>query len=132
METEITSRVDGDADAEALYLSHFPVFKSSNPSKVRSVFDAACKSGRDHKNLNNALFSGPNMMNDLAEVFLDCRAKPVPVVGDVRDMFLMISLAKKDRKYHRFLWVSEDNELIDYEFNRLVFGVNCSPSLVSA
>ena len=34
---------------------------------------------------------------------------------------------KPDRKYHRFLWLKNtDNELEEYEFKRVVFGVNTS------
>ena len=44
-------------------------------------------------------------------------------------MYLRIEIAPKDRIYHRFLWHSLDQDKIpdEYEFNRVVFGVNSSP-----
>ena len=43
-------------------------------------------------------------------------------------MYLQIELAPEDRPFHRFLWRNlEDRDPDEYEFNRLVFGVNSCP-----
>ena len=43
-------------------------------------------------------------------------------------MYLQIELAPADRPFHRFLWRDmEDKEPDEYEFSRLVFGVNSCP-----
>lgn len=46
-------------------------------------------------------------------------------------MYLQIELAPHDRPYHRFLWRNLDQSQPpeEYEFQRVVFGVNASPFL---
>ena len=53
------------------------------------------------------------------------------LVCDIAEMYLRIELYPQDRKFHRFLWRGPDNHQrpIEYEFNRLVFGVNSPPFL---
>ncbi|XP_070549582.1 uncharacterized protein [Ptychodera flava] len=46
-------------------------------------------------------------------------------------MYLRIEIPPDDRPCHRFLWrdLEEDKAPDEYEFTRVVFGVNCSPFL---
>ena len=46
-------------------------------------------------------------------------------------MYFKIGLAVIDRKYHSFLWKDMDQNCLpdNYEFNKLVFGVNYCPFL---
>ena len=45
-------------------------------------------------------------------------------------MYLRIGIAEKDRPFHRFLWRDgPENPPEVYQFNSLVFGVNCLPFL---
>ena len=46
-------------------------------------------------------------------------------------MYLRIKLCPGDRSCHRFLWwnLEIDKKPGEYEFNRLVFGINTSPFL---
>jgi len=46
-------------------------------------------------------------------------------------MYLRIEMDPKDRSCHRFLWrhMNYEQDPVEYEFNRLVFGVNSSPFL---
>ena len=52
---------------------------------------------------------------------------------DIAEMYLRIEVAPKDRPYQRFLWRTLNQERAsdeyeyEYEFNRVVFGVNSSP-----
>ena len=50
---------------------------------------------------------------------------------DIAEMYLRVQLHPSDRAYHRFLWrdMNIEQKPIEYEFNRLVFGVNSSPFL---
>ena len=50
---------------------------------------------------------------------------------DVVEMYLRIEMDLKDRSCHRFLWrqMNCEQDPVEYEFNRLVFGVNSSPFL---
>ena len=53
------------------------------------------------------------------------------LVCDIAEMYLRIELYPQDRMFHRFLLRDLDihNKPTEYEFNRLVFGVNSSPFL---
>ena len=111
------------------FLPHFPVIKpDKDTTKVRIVFDASAKN--EGVSLNDAIYQGPKLQRDLFDVLLRFRKYPVAVVCDIAEMYLQIGLKKSDRPYHRFLWRSEPEKPPDtYQFNRLVFGVNCSPFL---
>lgn len=62
-------------------------------------------------------------------VLLRFRKYPVGLICDIAEMYLRIRLAEGDRPYHRFLWRNLDTTrpVDQYEFNRVVFGVNSSP-----
>jgi len=116
-------------DEQKWYLPHFPVVKPDRTTtKVRLVFDASAK----YKNmsLNDAIHQGPKLQGDLFKILLRFRHYPVAVVCDIEEMYLQIGILPTDRKYHRFLWRdSQNEEPSEYEFNRVVFGVNASPFL---
>ncbi|XP_074645870.1 uncharacterized protein LOC141902130 [Tubulanus polymorphus] len=112
------------------YLPHFPVVKlQRTTSKVRIVFDAAAK--HNGKCLNDAIYAGPNLQNDLINILIRFRRYAVALIGDLSEMFLQIGIREEDRRFHRFLWrdldSSKDPEV--YEFLRLTFGNTSSPYL---
>ena len=65
------------------------------------------------------------------EVLICFRSYPWALVCDIAEMYLRIELYPQDRTFHRFLWRDLDSHKkpIEYEFNRLVFGVNSLPFL---
>ncbi|GFU88611.1 integrase_H2C2 domain-containing protein [Trichonephila clavipes] len=54
------------------------------------------------------------------------------VSADIRKAFLQVSLYQQDRNFLRFLWHSEEGELMYYMHCRLVFGVSSSPFLLGS
>ncbi|XP_064650007.1 uncharacterized protein LOC135501694 [Lineus longissimus] len=97
-------------------------------TKVRIVFDASAKT--NGTSLNDNICQGPKLQRNLVDVLQRLRRNPVALVCDISQMYLQIGLAPEDRPYHRFLWRGEDKEEPnEYEFNRVVFGVNASPFL---
>ena len=112
------------------YLPHFPVIRhDKDTTKTRIVFDASVV----HKgvSLNDCIHQGPKLQNELFDVLLRFRRNEIALVCDIAEMYLQIKLKPIDRPYHRFLWRSLDTSKPpdEYEFNSLVFGVNCSPFL---
>ena len=65
------------------------------------------------------------------DVLLHFRCNPVALVADLTEMFSQIIMAKKDRRYHRFLWrgldLTRPPEV--HEAMRLMFGDRASPYL---
>ena len=74
---------------------------------------------------------GPKLQHDLFHVLLRFRKHPVALVCDIAEMYLRIEIAPEDRPFHRFLWRDLDQQKApeEYEFSRVVFGVNSSPFL---
>ena len=110
-------------------LPHFPIIRPDRETtKVRIVFDASAK--LDGVSLNDTIFQGPKLQANLFEVLLRFRKQPVALICDIEEMYLQINLKTIDKQFHRFLWRTDNSQEPDiYEFDRLVFGANCSPFL---
>ncbi|XP_046568630.1 uncharacterized protein LOC124277021 [Haliotis rubra] len=112
------------------FLPHFPVVRPDRTTtKVRIVFDASAKC--QGVSLNDIIHPGPKLQNDLFEILLRFRKQPIALVCDISEMYLQIEVKPEDRKYLRFLWrpMNSNEEPQVYEFNRVLFGLNCSPFL---
>ncbi|XP_064644712.1 uncharacterized protein LOC135498385 [Lineus longissimus] len=81
--------------------------------------------------LNDTLQQGPKLQKDLVDVLLRFRKEPVAIVGDIQQMYLQLEVEARDRPYQRFLWREMEVWRVpeEYEFNRVVFGINSSPFL---
>ncbi|XP_065177328.1 uncharacterized protein LOC135807825 [Sycon ciliatum] len=125
-------RVDPDEIAkdgnDQWYLPHFPVVRSDkSTSKVRIVFDGAAR--WDGHSINDEMFTGPALQNDMTSVLIRFSLEPVALVGDVSEMFLQVKLAERDQRYHRFLWYDDNGQVQVYQFTRVLFGAKASPYL---
>ena len=103
------------------YLPHFPVVREDKETtKVRIVYDSAARYGG--VSLNDTMLPGPKLQQDVFDVLL---------VTDLTETLSQVTMAKKDRRYHRFLWqgldFSKSPEV--YEAIRLMFGDRSSPYL---
>ena len=110
------------------YLPHFPVVRPDRTTtKTRIVFYASAKF--EGVSLNDAIYQGPKLQRELTDVLLRFRRNPVALMCDIAEMYLRIEVAPKDRPYQRFLWrtLNQERAPEEYEFNRVVFGVNSSP-----
>ncbi|XP_067653340.1 uncharacterized protein [Haliotis asinina] len=126
----ISKVTDDETIAGTWYLPHFPVVKlDRQTTKIRIVFDASAKSCG--VSLNDLVFQGPKLQNDVFDILLRFRKYPVTIICDIAEMYLQIGIAPEDRSCLRFLWQSLDQskEPEVFEFNRVVFGMNCSPFL---
>ena len=114
---------------EVWYLPHFPVVRIDKTStKVRIVFD--CSAKMDGVSLNDVIYAGPKLQQELFDVLVCFRRGPVALACDIREMYLQVEIDKKDRAVFRILWRNcESNNKPDvYEFNRVVFGKNAAPT----
>ena len=88
-------------DGPVRYLSLQAVFRADKPMP-RPVFDASEKT-QDGKSLNSEVLQGPPNLNDLVEILLRFRTRPIVVTADIKAMFLRINLLDGTDS-HRFLW----------------------------
>ncbi|XP_064653297.1 uncharacterized protein LOC135503579 [Lineus longissimus] len=126
----ITKISSEKAQEPGWYLPHFAVIRDDKQTtKVRIVYDAAA--AYEGTSLNQKMFPGPKLQRDILEILLKFRLKPVALIGDIKEMFNQVSMAEKDRKFHRLLWRHLDPTapIEVYEASRLVFGDAASPFL---
>ena len=105
------------------------VREDKETTKVRIVYDSAARYGGI--SLNDTMLPGPKLQQDIFDVLLRFRRNPVALVADLTEMFSQVIMAKKDRRYHRFLWRGLDLTRPPdvYEAIRLMFGDRASPYL---
>ena len=107
-------------------------------TKVRIVYDASAKAKKGCKSLNECLYRGPVILEDLCGLLLRFRTYKVALTADIEKAFLQVGLQPADRDVTRFLWLkdptkplSQDNLQI-YHFTRVPFGVISSLFLLGA
>lgn len=121
-----------EIDLKGYYLPHHPVFKpDSLTTKVRPVFDASCKVGRS-PSLNDCLFKGPNLIEEIPSILLRFREKCIGVTSDIRRAFLQINVREEDLNFLKFLWWEKKNVMKVYRHTKVVFGITSSPFLLGA
>ncbi|GFW02568.1 DUF1758 domain-containing protein [Trichonephila clavipes] len=138
VEQNIVERVSNTnvVDGVEFYLPHRAVIRHDrSSSKLRIVFDASSHK-RGKFSLNDSLHIGPNLYPDLFELLLSFRKHPIAFTVDIKQAFLNVELDDSDKNVTKFLWTdnpesfSESLEVL--RFNRVLFGINSSPFLLTA
>ena len=120
------------SDKSVWYLPHHGVYKNGDPTKVRVVFD--CAATCDRTSLNQQLFTGPDLVNNLCGVLLRFREYRYTLVADIEAMFHQVKVPVSDRNSLRFLWWSGGdltNKPKNYRMTAHPFGATSSPSCAS-
>ena len=109
------------------YLPHHPVFNINKPSKIRVVFDAATKF--KGTSLNDRLYHGPDLTNDLVGVLIRFRQEKAAFTADIEAKFHQVKVLPKDADALRLLWWNEslDQPPVDYHMLVHIFGATSSP-----
>lgn len=130
---EVPQKVNQDHPIH--YIPHHGV---SVPGKaLRIVYDASAKI-KDKKSLNEHLYCGPILLEDLTELIIKFRCYPIGLTADVEKAFLQVGLQEPDRDVTRFLWLKNLNEpatesnLLHLRFTRVPFGIISSPFMLNA
>jgi hypothetical protein len=134
---QIIERVPSDQVAkepgQVHYLPHRPVIRNDkDTTKIRAVFDASCKV--NGPSLNECLYSGPNLIAKIFDILLRFRLNKIGVLADIKQAFLNVGIDSQHRDFLRFLWYDrkdEDEPIVIYRFNRVVFGITSSPFLLN-
>jgi hypothetical protein len=85
---------------EVWYLPHFPVVRMDKTStKVRIVFDCSAKT--DGISLNDVIYAGPKLQQELFDVLIRFRRNPIALVCDIKEMYLQVEIKENDRAMRR-------------------------------
>ena len=116
------------------YLPHHAVKKDSVTAPIRVVFNCSSKASKQGSSLNDCLYKGPNLTENLINVLIKFRVNPYAIVADISKAFLRIGLKEDDRDFTKFLWPKNPNEVNSplevYRFKSVLFGSCSSPFLL--
>ncbi|XP_059225803.1 uncharacterized protein LOC131997935 [Stomoxys calcitrans] len=112
------------------YLPHHAVIKPDRTTtKVRVVFNASCPTSSG-TSLNDILYPGPVLQNDLTLLLLRWRLYRYVFSADIEKMYRQIRINKDHSCFQRILFRTKPNEQIqDFELQTVTFGVNAAPYL---
>ena len=114
-------------NAREWYLPHHTVVHPHKPGKVRRVLNGTAKF-QGHS-LNNALLTGPDLLQCLIHILFRFRQYPHAVSADIEGMFLQVGVIPEDRPSLRFLWREDPaSEIAVYQYVRHTFGSKDSPT----
>lgn len=120
-------KVDG---TDQYYMPHHPVIKPSRlTTKMRVVMDAAARTSNG-VSLNDRLYTGPRLQQDLLRIIIRFRCFKIVILADTEKMFRQIWLAPEDRRYQKILWRENTEDPIqEYELTTVTFGISPAPFL---
>ena len=113
---------------------HAVIRKDRETTKVRIVYDGSAKASKDSLSLNDCLEVGPNCIPHVFDMLAKFRCNSIGLTADIEKAFLMVGIKPEHRDMLRFLWFENPNsktpDVVQYKFNRLVFGLRPSPSIL--
>lgn len=81
---------------DVYYIPHHAVFKeSSTTTKLRVVFDASRRTSNG-RSLNEQLYVGPRLQDDLTAIIMRWRKHAVAFTADVEKMYRQIKIDERD------------------------------------
>ena len=124
------SKVEDPSTSPAYYIPHHAVYKpEKSSSKIRIVLDASCKT-TSNNSLNDMLYIGPNLQNNIFNLLLNLRIYPIALSADIEKMYFQIKLKNEHHPFQRILFrFNSDDKMSTFQFNRVSFGISSSPYL---
>ena len=124
--------VQASDDDKCNYISHHPVIRlESQTTKVRPVVNASMKTSNG-RSLNDELYVGPILQDDMANILLRFRMNRIALVGDIAMMYRCIDLDEADRDFQRIVWRANQFEPIrDYRITTVIYGTASAPFLAT-
>ncbi|XP_055591113.1 uncharacterized protein LOC129743167 [Uranotaenia lowii] len=121
-----------NASLPRYFLPHHAVLRpESSTTKLRTVFDASCKSCSG-LSLNDVLLAGPTIQDTLLSIVLRFRMHAYVVTGDIAKMYRQVLVHDEDQPLQRIFWRSrKSEELKTYQLLTVTYGTNCAPFLAT-
>ncbi|XP_012543645.1 uncharacterized protein LOC105841073 [Monomorium pharaonis] len=120
---------DGALPPHSYYLPHHGVWKEhSSTTKLRVVFNGSSPTNTGHS-LNDVLYTGHKLQNDLFDVLTWFRLFRYAFSTDVEKMYRQIRVHSDHWPYQRILWKLPEQGLCTYALTTVTYGLACSPYL---
>lgn len=112
------------------YIPHHGIWQRGDlKKKLRVVFNAS-RATSSGFSLNDAMYAGPKLLNNLLSVLTRWRRHKVAFCADIRMMFRQIRINEQDVNWQRIVWSRSPNEpIVHYQLLTVTYGENCSPYL---
>jgi hypothetical protein len=103
--------------------------KDSTTTKLRVVFDGSCHT-TNGKSLNDNLFSGPALQQELFSILARFRTHQYVLTADIAKMYRQILVDCDDRNYQLIVWRKRPDLPIEtFRLKTVTYGLACSPYL---
>ncbi|XP_058827074.1 uncharacterized protein LOC131687050 [Topomyia yanbarensis] len=114
------------------YLPHHAVMKlDSTTTKLRTVFDASCRS-KSGISLNDVLLPGPTIQDTLVTIVLRFRIHQFVLSADIEKMYRQILVHPTDQPLQRILWRDDpEAPLKSYQLRTVTYGTSSAPFLAT-
>jgi hypothetical protein len=118
------------SDYASCFLPHHAVFKKdSTTTNLRVVFDGSCHT-TNGKSLNDNLFSGPALQQELFSILARFRTHQYVLTADIAKMYRQILVDCDDRNYQLIVWRKRPDLPIEtFRLKTVTYGLACSPYL---
>ena len=103
----VESSEEDNENRKHYILHHVVIIPENTTTKIRIVYDASAKIKRSVKSLNECLYKGPVILEDLCGLLLRFRMKKIGLVSDIEKAFLQVELHEVARDVTRFLWLKD-------------------------
>ncbi|CAG4948130.1 unnamed protein product [Colias eurytheme] len=112
------------------YLPHHCVTRSdSTTTKLRVVFNASSKT-LSGSSLNDVMYRGPNLQQDLFSLVIKWRQFKYAFTADIEKMFRQIWINPEDQNLQIILWRDSPNKkLLEYHLATISYGTKAAPFL---
>ncbi|KAI5738230.1 hypothetical protein M8J77_004376 [Diaphorina citri] len=134
---EIVEDEKGDNKLVHYFPYHAVLRESSSTTKIRLVMNASARQNKSKPSLNDLLYRGPVLLENLGSLLLRFRLNRYALIADIEKAFLNIALQESERDFTRILWVKDPTQPIEREnliilrHTRVPFGVKSSPFLLA-
>ncbi|XP_055643367.1 uncharacterized protein LOC129779737 [Toxorhynchites rutilus septentrionalis] len=119
-------------DSPQYFLPHHAILRpESSTTKLRTVFDASCKS-LSGVSLNDVLLAGPTIQNTLIALVMRFRMHAYVISADIEKMYRQIWVHYTDQPLQRIYWQDDkESPLKMFQLQTVTYGTNSAPFLAT-
>ena len=123
---ELNQKEINNVGRKSFYMPIFFIYPENK--RLRMIWDGAAKV--NGKSINDYLFTGPNLYNNLTTILFQLREYKYIIKGDLSEMFHQVSILEEDTDCLRFLFrFSGETKIREFKMTVLPFGLCCAPTI---